>query len=161
MRGIHRVITCAHPRERVWKVLTDPALMSLWLMEVEGFEARVGCEFRFRTKPAPGFDGVIHCEVLEVEPLRRLVYTWASSRQRERPTIVTWELESERKGTHVTLRHEGFTGIGGFFVRSLLGRGWGHKLRDYFPRLLLRMQETGDDAARIDRNGLLECPPER
>ncbi len=34
------------------------------------FEPHVGHEFQFRTKPAPGFDGIVNCVVLEVEPPR-------------------------------------------------------------------------------------------
>jgi uncharacterized protein YndB with AHSA1/START domain len=157
VRGIHRELSYAHPPERVWKALTDPRLMALWLMDVESFEPRVGCAFRFRTKPAPGFDGVVHCEVVEVEPLRRLAYTWASGKQRKRPTLVTWELEPHGPNTRLRLTHDGFTGLGGLFIRTLLGRGWGHKLRDYMPRLLTRMIESGEDVTRIDREGLLEC----
>lgn len=28
------------------------------------FEPRIGHRFQFRTEPAPGFDGVVNCEVL-------------------------------------------------------------------------------------------------
>lgn len=150
-------MTYPHPPERVWKALTEPAVMQLWLMDVDGFEPRVGCRFRFRTKPAPGFDGIIHCEVVDVEPPLRLAYTWASGAQRRRPTLVTWELERQGSGTRVTLRHEGFAGMTGLLIRAMLKRGWGHKLRDYMPVLLSRMRDAADEPARVSRDGLLEC----
>jgi uncharacterized protein YndB with AHSA1/START domain len=143
----------------VWKALTDPAALRLWLMEVEGFEARVGCRFRFRAKPAPGFDGVIHCEVVDVEPPRRLSYTWASGAQRRRPTVVTWELEPLGSTTRLTLRHQGFSGLRGLLIRAMLTRGWDHKLRDYMPLLLSRLRDVSDEVERVRRGGLLECEP--
>jgi hypothetical protein len=42
-------------------------------------------------------------------------------------------------------------------VRTLLTRGWGHKLRDYMPVLLRRMRDAADEPARVSRDGLLEC----
>jgi uncharacterized protein YndB with AHSA1/START domain len=45
-----------HPPQAVWKALTDPKALSVWLMEND-FQPRVGHRFRFRTKPRPGFDG--------------------------------------------------------------------------------------------------------
>jgi hypothetical protein len=30
----------------------------------------------------------------------------------------------------LTLEHSGFEGLSGFLVRTMLGRGWGHKLRE-------------------------------
>ena len=155
MRGIHRELFYPHPPERVWRTLTEPALISRWLMDVEAFEPRVGCRFQFITKPAPGFDGVIHCEVLEADPPRRLSYSWRSGRAKT-PTTVLWQLVREGEGTRLVFDHTGFRGPGGFFVRTLLGRGWGHKLRDYLPLLLERVARVSD-VSTIDREGLLEC----
>jgi hypothetical protein len=42
-------------------------------------------------------------------------------------------------------------------LRTMLGRGWRHKLRDYLPLLLDRLQSAGDDARRVDGAGLMEC----
>jgi uncharacterized protein YndB with AHSA1/START domain len=156
VKGIHREIVYPHPPERVWKAITEPRLMALWLMEVDGFEPRVGCRFRFRTRPAPGFDGIIECEVLEVDPLRRLAYSWRSGNAKKL-TMVSWSLHAERTGTRLVLDHSGFQGAGGFFLRTMLGRGWGHKLRDYMPLLLTRLADQRSAGAEIDRTGLLDC----
>src|SRR3981189_1099175 len=60
-----------------WKTLTPPELMSRWLrMEPIGFEATRGNRFTYQTTPAGEWDGVIHCQVLEVTPNERLVYAW-------------------------------------------------------------------------------------
>jgi uncharacterized protein YndB with AHSA1/START domain len=48
--------------------------MSRWLrMEPIGFEATTGNRFTYQTTPAGEWDGVIHCQVLEVTPNERLV----------------------------------------------------------------------------------------
>jgi uncharacterized protein YndB with AHSA1/START domain len=63
------------PPERVWRALTDPQLLESWLMP-NNIGAEVGARFQFRTAPAPGFSGIVECEVLEVVPHRLLVYSW-------------------------------------------------------------------------------------
>jgi len=37
--------------------------MADWLMPND-FQPRLGHKFQFRTKPAPGFDGIVNCEVV-------------------------------------------------------------------------------------------------
>ncbi|MFL5807765.1 MAG: SRPBCC family protein [Roseiflexaceae bacterium] len=81
---------------------------------------RVGHRFQFRTAPVPGFDGVVSCEVLEVDEPRRLSYTWQGGWLR-RPTVVTWTLEPVAEGTRVLLDHNGFEGLGGFALSAILG----------------------------------------
>ena len=54
--------------EQVWRALTDSAALERWLMPND-FAARVGHRFTFRTTPVPPyFDGIVHCEVTEVDP---------------------------------------------------------------------------------------------
>ncbi len=58
-----------HPPAKVWRSLTVPDLPASWLMPND-FRAEVGHRFTFRTDPVPaqGFDGIVHCEVLALEP---------------------------------------------------------------------------------------------
>ena len=56
-----------HPVDRVWEALTSSEALAAWLMPND-FKPAVGHRFTFRTKPAPGFDGVVRCEVLELDP---------------------------------------------------------------------------------------------
>lgn len=90
-------------------------LIASWLMPND-FRAEVGHRFTFRTRPAPGFDGIVHCEVLAVEPNRRLSYSWRGGSPERRgygaelDTVVTWTLTpSESGGTRLRLDHDGFT----------------------------------------------------
>ncbi|HKD00817.1 MAG TPA: SRPBCC domain-containing protein [Terriglobales bacterium] len=61
--------------ERVWRALTDPVELGQWLMPND-FEARLGHKFQFKTRPVPGFDGIVNCEVTELDVPRRLEYKW-------------------------------------------------------------------------------------
>lgn len=95
----------AHPPEKVWRALTDPALLAEWLLPVTGFELEPEAQFRFRTQPYPGWDGTVSCRLLEVEPQRRLRYTW------EVPflqTVVTFTLTPTAAGTRLSLVQSGF-----------------------------------------------------
>jgi uncharacterized protein YndB with AHSA1/START domain len=109
--------------EVVWEALTDPAALAEWVMPVEGFAPVVGQRFRFRAKPMPGWDGVIDCEVLVVEPLQRLVIRWQGSRMRAH-TTVTWTLAPVQSGTRLRLDHQGFEGPGGFVLAAMHRSGW-------------------------------------
>lgn len=103
-----------HEPETVWKVLTSGDLISRWLMPAEGFEAVAGNRFTYKTTPAGEWDGTIHCEVLEVVPNKRLVYSWKGGHEAnvgygsKLETIVTWLLTPAANGTRVRLVHSGF-----------------------------------------------------
>jgi len=124
MRDIHLEVIYPDPVGVVWEALTDPKLLADWLMQND-FRAEVGHAFSFVTEPAPGFDGVVRCKVLEIEPERRLRYSWVGGGQ---DTQVTWELEPHGRGTRVTLTHSGFSGIRGVLVRNILAAGWKSKI---------------------------------
>src|SRR5262245_19151101 len=64
-----------HSPEKVWRALTQSALIAQWLMQ-NYFKPETGHRFTFRAQPQPGWTGIVNCEVTVVEPLRRLVYTW-------------------------------------------------------------------------------------
>ena len=159
MRAIRRERVYAHPPERVWAALTEPRIIASWLMPTEGFEPVVGTRFRFRTKPAPGFDGIVHCTVVDVEPMRRLVYTWASGKGVARPTTVRWTLDPVLDGTRLTLEHSGFHGLGGLILRGMLSGGWGKKLTQFMDIVLTRLERAHDDVARTDVDPLTERNP--
>ena len=138
MRSIVHEVVYPHPVERVWRALTDPAALSAWLMEND-FQPRVGHRFQFRTTPTRGFDGIVRCEVLEVDEPRRLVYSWEGGGM---DTRVTWTLEPRGGSTRLRLEHAGFRGLKGFFVRSILRRGWtGSILRRRLPATLDRLRD--------------------
>jgi uncharacterized protein YndB with AHSA1/START domain len=114
-----------HPLPRVWAALTTAAALRQWLMESD-FEPRVGQEFRFICPPSPGIRGYVECKVLELEPMRRVVWSWLSTEDGE-PTTVTIELEEVEAGTKLTLRHRGDTTRD---VRDRTAAGWTQKIAE-------------------------------
>src|ERR1700733_5310065 len=123
-RDLHFESVYPHPVEKVWAAITDAQALSQWLMP-NNFEPRVGHEFQFRTKPAPGFDGTVHCVVIEADRPHELVYSWKGGGV---DTVLTWALEPVSTGTRLTLDHTGFPGLRGLFVSRTLGKGWCSKI---------------------------------
>lgn len=95
----------AHPPEKVWRALTDPALLSQWLLPAIGFELETGALFRFETQPQPGWDGIVNCQILDIEPLRMLRYKWTVPFL---DTEVTFSLTPTEGGTRLSLVQSGF-----------------------------------------------------
>lgn len=121
-----------YPPAKVWRVLTTQEHLAAWLMPND-FEPRVGHRFQFRSTPVGGWDGIVNCEVLELEPDRKLVLRWASN---VIDTKVTFLLEREGGGTRLTLLHTGFTGIKGVMTSFILGMGWKGMVRKGIPDLI-------------------------
>jgi uncharacterized protein YndB with AHSA1/START domain len=94
----------AHPPEKVWRALTESPLLAQWLMNND-FEPVVGRKFQFRAQPVPQWDGIIDCEVLVVEPLKQLSYSWGSMGLE---SVVLFTLTPVEGGTHVRMEHSGF-----------------------------------------------------
>ncbi|MBL8155238.1 MAG: SRPBCC domain-containing protein [Anaerolineae bacterium] len=128
-REIHIERFYKQPPERVWTALTDPAQLAAWYMPND-FKAEAGHKFSFRTDPAPGFDGVLHCEVVTVDPPRKLAYTFRGGWM-DRSTLVTWTLLPQDGGTLLRLEHTGFTALSDPAIRTILESGWG----SFLPRL--------------------------
>ncbi|MDI3339843.1 MAG: SRPBCC domain-containing protein [Sphaerobacter sp.] len=98
------------PIERVWHALTDPATLSKWMLfKSNDFQPVVGHRFQFRD--APGWDGVVECEVIEVDKPRRLSYTWMTEGQGNlrHATVINWTLTEVEGGvTRLRLEQRGF-----------------------------------------------------
>jgi uncharacterized protein YndB with AHSA1/START domain len=98
------------PPARVWQALTDSALIERWLMKND-FAPVVGRKFTFRAEPQPYWNGVTDCEVVAVEPVRRLSYRWNSSGEEAAhglKTVVVWTLTPTSDGTLLRLDQSGF-----------------------------------------------------
>ena len=153
MSDIRIVHDYPHPPAKVWRAVTDPALIPLWTAtgaggRPEGFTATVGTKFRLVAKPKPGWRGVVDCEVLEVNEPSLLRYSWTGDEGGD-VTEVVYRLEPHAGGTRFTYEHTGFTGIGGAFMAKLLGRVRRKMLSVGLPAVL-------DD---LDDEGALRPPP--
>ncbi|HEX4006769.1 MAG TPA: SRPBCC domain-containing protein [Acidobacteriaceae bacterium] len=97
-----------HPQEKLWRALTEGSLLDQWMM-TNDFQPIPGHKFQFHTDPRPNWNGVVDCEVLLVEPIQRLSYTWgvggpASGLQ----WTVLWTLTPAENGTHLRMEQSGF-----------------------------------------------------
>ncbi len=128
---------------RVWRALTDPHLLGAWLMPND-IRAEVGHRFTFRAQPTQEWDGVVYCEVLEVETHRRLVYAWRGGshnqhkRGHELDTVVTWTLtQTAEGGTTLKLLHSGFDPDS--FAFKTMGQGWRGKVASRMSQIIATM----------------------
>lgn len=109
------VVECdlPEPPAQVWRALTEPELLAAWLMPND-IRAEVGARFTFQAEAQAG-GGPIECEVLAVEPLRLLRYSWRDDdgsrdvSDRAVDSTVTFVLAATPNGgTHLRLVHDGF-----------------------------------------------------
>jgi uncharacterized protein YndB with AHSA1/START domain len=143
MTDIRIVRDYPHAPAKVWRALTDPALIALWGMRPEGFSPIVGTRFKFVAKPNPGWRGFVECEVLEAREPSVLRYSWIGN-EKDKATQVTYALEPHAGGTRLTFEHTGFTGVSGFLLAKLMmAPGWKKMLGTTFPAVLADMDEEG------------------
>jgi uncharacterized protein YndB with AHSA1/START domain len=126
--------------KKVWRALTEPKLLEAWLMPND-IRPVVGHRFNFRAQPVPGWDGTVHCEILEIVPEQLLVYTWRGGSKKldgyghEVDTVVTWELTpTPDGGTRLHLEHSGFDPES--FAFKVMGQGWRGKVAEKITQVL-------------------------
>ena len=89
----------------VWRTLTDSDLLGRWWNTVRSSEWRTGGLVVFDV----GEEYRIDCEVLEIDPPRRLVTTFDCDQYPEHPpTRVTWDIEPAEGGSMLRMAHDGF-----------------------------------------------------
>lgn len=124
-----------HPPDKIWRALTQGSLIADWLVQND-FQPVVGHRFNFRADPIPLWNGVTDCEVLVVEPNKRLAYSWNASGEQALgglKTIVTWTLMPCENGTQVRMEQSGFRPQDEAGYRGM-GGGW--------PRILARLEQV-------------------
>ncbi len=125
-----------YDRALLWRTLTDPVLLATWLMKND-FRPEVGHAFTMHTDPAPGFDGVVRCTVLELVPEQRMRWSWAGGGIE---TELTFVLEDAilhgRSATKLVLLHRGFEGMQAMLTSFILGAGWARMLRTTLRAIL-------------------------
>jgi uncharacterized protein YndB with AHSA1/START domain len=132
-----------YPIERVWTALTTSEGLAAWLMPND-FEAVTGHSFEMRTKPAPGFDGIVHCEVLELDPPGHMVWSWRGGKVDTTVTFTLEDLDGERTRFH--MRQLGFHGLGGRLTRLIMQGGYGRIYGSRLPAHLARRATTTECA---------------
>jgi uncharacterized protein YndB with AHSA1/START domain len=86
----------AHPPEKVWRALTDPAHLSRWFPAEPRMDLRPGGKIRFVFRHGEGED--LDGEITEFDEPRVLAFTWGEDHLR-------WELLPESLGTLLILTH--------------------------------------------------------
>ena len=94
-----------HAPKKVWRALTDPVLLSEWLLPVVDLQLEPGAAFTLKTQAYPGWDGTVNCRFVEIETYRKLRYTWTVPFL---DTVVTFTLTPTASGTHLSLVQSGF-----------------------------------------------------
>jgi uncharacterized protein YndB with AHSA1/START domain len=94
-----------HAPEKVWRALTDPALLAEWLLPVIDLQLEPGAAFTFKTQAYPGWDGTVNCRFVEIETHRKLSYTWTVPFL---DTVVTFMLTPTASGTRLSVVQSGF-----------------------------------------------------
>lgn len=120
--------------EKVWCALTDSDVLSRWLMKND-FVARQGHCFTFRATPSFGWDGIVHCKVLEITPPERLTISWIGAPDMPE-TRVSWSLAQANGGTNVVFSHTGFRGLKYSIIGRFLKRGWSDMIGRQLSALL-------------------------
>jgi uncharacterized protein YndB with AHSA1/START domain len=134
--------------ETVWELLTNPDEAVRWMGTVATFDLRPGGAYRVEVIPGTTAAGAF----VEVEPCRRLVYTWGWESGDPVPpgtTRVSFELVPTARGTLLRFRHDGFPSAA---AAGSHASGWDH----YLGRLAIAA--TGDDPGD---DPWLERPPAR
>jgi uncharacterized protein YndB with AHSA1/START domain len=102
--------------EKIWRALTQPHLIEEWLMKND-FEPVVDHRFNLR-----GDWGSVDCQVLKIQPMRTLSYSWEAH---ELESVVTWTLTATSKGTTLRMEQSGFLpGQEQFYQGAKMG--WGN-----------------------------------
>lgn len=97
------------PIERVWREITKQGEKQRAMFDTM-LEAQFAPGGSLRYRSVDGKHTYIWGDVLESEPPRRLVHTFAFSNLDEAPTVVTWELEQRGDVCHLTVTHSRFPG---------------------------------------------------
>jgi uncharacterized protein YndB with AHSA1/START domain len=114
--------------EKVWRAWTDPQALSLWFgpantksVTLAQLDVRPGGRYSIKFQTDDGEEHGVSGAYEEVEPHRRLVFTWAWQSTPERVSRVTVSLQAADGGTQLELLHEQFFDA---TARDNHQRGW-------------------------------------
>ena len=82
----------AHPREKVWRAVTEPEHLAVWYPQEIVGERRAGAPLRFVSPAGDGFDG----RMLVFDPPSVMEFTWGAD-------LLRIELRNDGAGTLLTL----------------------------------------------------------
>ncbi|MBB5870210.1 uncharacterized protein YndB with AHSA1/START domain [Allocatelliglobosispora scoriae] len=148
MSEISLDVDLAHPRERVWRSLTDRRLLDEWFMQSD-MEPREGATFTAYPVGVAGFTGPFEVDLIEVAAPRRL---HLRMRGDQLHADMTWELEERPEGCRLSVRQTGFLGVNGTLRRRELRRTYQRLFAEALPVMLARIA-----AGEVDLGGSVEA----
>lgn len=130
MDPIVKQITVNSTIEKVWSYLTDANKLEQWLMP-NNFEAELNKKFSFRCIGHKGSEQIIECELLEVDPYKKLVFSWYTENIGIN-TKVTIDLKEVDDEVVITLTHSGWGKLDARLkhIRDEYNNGWEGFIKD-------------------------------
>ena len=164
--------TLPYPHEQIWQAITDQHILGAWFMPND-IVPKLGQEFAFHMKPQRGWDGMTYCQIIELEPGKRIAFTYRGEATGEKAlacanihsrnankvgkniftqldTVLSFTLTPEYtcggvEQTTLVMEHTGFKGIKLMVVSLIMGYGWRKLLR----RLSTTLEQQAQPAAPI------------
>lgn len=118
------------PVDKLWAALTTKIAFDKWYFDIEKFNPEIGFEFEFY-----GGSYLHHCKIVEIDPFKKLVYTWKYPVYEGNSVVsfIVEELTDEIvPQTKLTLIHEGvetFPPDDKNFSRESFVAGWTEIIR--------------------------------
>jgi uncharacterized protein YndB with AHSA1/START domain len=141
--SVEREIAIAASPETIWAFLVDPEKATRWMGQSASFDPRPGGLYRVEVIP----DNIARGEFVELDPPRRLVFTWGWEPGQDAshgvpPGSSTVEIELVPSGDGTTLRFS-HTGLPNEEAATSHAHGWDH----YLERLVVaaRGDDPGED----------------
>ena len=106
---------------KVWDAISTKGGLEAWLMPND-FKAIMGYKFTFQSQPKRGWDGVVYCEVKELNPPKCLGFTWEGNNMEQ---YVSFDLKEVGRNTEFTLTHAGWSEEH-MELREIMYDGWGY-----------------------------------
>jgi uncharacterized protein YndB with AHSA1/START domain len=117
--AIVQEVTIKAPADRIFAALTNPAELLKWwaaegrfkTVQVES-DLRPGGKWMMRVEGSCGpeaLSSTVRGEYREIDPPRRLTFTWIRDEENAPETLVCWELDEDRGATTVRVTHSGLT----------------------------------------------------
>ena len=129
------------PVFKVWKAITDKDEMKNWYFDLAEFKAERGFNFQFSGGPSPEKQYLHLCEVIEVIPEKKLMYSWRYDGY-EGNSFVSFDLQTEDDKTLLKLTHiglESFPQENPDFAAKNFEEGWNEivntSLKNYLERI--------------------------
>ena len=157
-RTIHLKTFLPYPVETVWQALTDAKLLGEWFMKND-IAPELHNQFTFRMAPQKGWDGITHCEIIDIKAPEYISYTYKGEATGEKAlacagihydkadkvgkgifakldTVLTFKLEPTCGGTLLTMEHSGYKGFKLVLISYIMQMGWKKQLNKKLPKIL-------------------------